>query len=75
MRIITLSSGTRSLISNEEALLLDLIKNQGGSMYKKHMDERQQQVAVNLTQRSVLTRVRSQGKLMYQLCEPHIWRI
>lgn len=75
MRIIELPSGVRHIISNEEALLLDNMKVSQNRMFKKDMDERSQQVARNLTQRSVLTRHTQDGKLVYKLCDPHIWRI
>jgi hypothetical protein len=75
MRIIELPSGVRHIISNEEALLLDQISAAPGHMFKKDLDERSQQVARDLTQRSVLTRHTQDGKLVYKLCDPNIWRI
>lgn len=56
-------------------MLLDQVTQSGGSVSKRELDERAQQVATQLAQRGVLTRCRVKGKLIYKLCEPDIWRI
>lgn len=75
MRIIDLPSGMRCIISNEEALLLDKISDNQGEILKHKLEDREAQVAKELVQRGVLTRVKQDGKLVYKLCDPHIWRI
>jgi len=44
-------------------------------MPKRKMDERQQQLAVDLVKRSVLTRAQEDGKIIYSLPPNDIWRI
>lgn len=75
MRIIDLPSGVRSIISNEEGILLDRLSASDQGVFKHDLEPREQQVAKELTQRGVLTRIKQSGKLMYKLCEPNIWRI
>jgi len=70
VKIVSLPSGI-----NEEQQLIELIQKANGGMLKRKMDERQQQVAVDLVKRSVLTRAQEDGKIIYRLPPNDIWRI
>jgi arginine repressor len=70
-----MNSGLHQVISNEEALLLDVITQAGGHVSKHKLDARQAQVARELTHRQVLTRHKQDGKICYKLPADHTWRI
>jgi hypothetical protein len=75
VKIISLPSGVNTIVSNEEQQLIELLQKSKGSMPKRKMDERQQQLAVDLVKRSVLTRAQEDGKIIYSLPPNDIWRI
>ncbi len=76
MKIIDLTSGIRTAISNEENLLLEKFKNSQGSLFRSELDEREQMLAVELVKKGVLTRTKLQGKINYNLPNTeNIWRI
>lgn len=75
MKILELSSGLRTVVSNEENMVIELIQQNHGLIHKRQLDERQQQVASDLVKRDVLTRTREQGRICYRLPSDPIWRI
>ena len=76
MKFFDLPSGFGILISNEESVLIDKIKQNQGSMAKKSLDTREQMVAAGLVAKDVLTRTRRDGKLYYTIAAvDQIWRI
>lgn len=76
MKIIDLTSGLRTAISNEENLLVEKFKTSHGSLFRSELDEREQMLAVELVKKGVLTRTKLQGKINYNLPNTeNIWRI
>lgn len=76
MKYIHLASGIGTVISNEESILLDQLSKAEGGLARNDLDERQQIVAVNLVKKDVLTRVKRDGTIYYQVPNTaHIWRI
>ena len=75
MKIISLPSGVNTIVSNEEQQLIQLLQGNQDAMLKREMDQRQQQLAVDLVKRSVLTRAKEDGKIIYRLPPNDIWRI
>jgi len=76
MKFFDLPSGFGILISNEESVLIDKIKQNQGCVAKKSLDAREQTVAAGLVAKDVLTRTRRDGKLYYLIAAvDQIWRI
>ena len=76
MKIIDLTSGLRTAISNEENLLLERFKSANGSLLRRELNERERVLAVDLVKKGVLTRTKLQGKIKYNLPNTeNIWRI
>jgi hypothetical protein len=76
LRTAALPNGFWTVISNEESMLADHIKAQGGQVQAKDLDERQRVVANHLVAKGLLTRLKQNNKLCYQLESPdQIWRI
>jgi hypothetical protein len=75
MKMVDLPGGFSTVVSNEEIQLLHLF-DQSPTILKRKLDERQRELARQLSNRGVLTRTTQDGKLAY--CKPslaHIWRI
>jgi len=76
MKIIELGSGLRTVVSNEENLLLCKIRDAGGRLARGQLSERERVLAMDLVKKGVLTRLRAQDKLYYQVDDPDkVWRI
>jgi hypothetical protein len=71
MKFIEISQGLLQPISNEESLVLERVKGSENSICrKKSLNLREQEVARQLCQRGVLTRLHSQGHIYYGYQEP-----
>jgi hypothetical protein len=76
MKVFDLASGVSTLLSNEEHMLVQKIANNGGSMAKHELDDRQKLVAGQLVNHTVLTRCLKKRRICYMLCDQqNIWRI
>jgi hypothetical protein len=76
MKHIELSSGLRTVVSNEENLLLSKIAEAGGEIAKTTLSAREQVLARELVKKSVLTRRKQLDKLYYELDDPSsTWRL
>ena len=76
VKFIDLSNGLRTQISNEESVLIKQIKEHGNSIRKKHLNDRDAQLANDLCKRGVLTRAKVDGKIHYVADDSHsIWRL
>jgi hypothetical protein len=76
VRTAPLPNGFWTVISNEEAQLCDHILKHNGRVAAKNLDERQRVVARHLIGKGLLTRIKDQNTLYYQLESPdQLWRI
>jgi hypothetical protein len=76
VKIRDLSSGLRIQISNEQANLVHKIIQDDNFVQRASLDPREVELANQMVQIGVLTRVRNKGKIHYQadITDP-IWRI
>lgn len=75
MKMVDLPGGFSTVVSNEEILLLQLF-DQCPTILKRKLDERQRELARQLSHRGVLTRTLQDGKIAYHKPSvDHIWRI
>ena len=76
MKFVDLSSGIRTIVSNEENLLIQKIREHNNCIQKKSLNERERQVAKELCHKNVLTRTKNDGNIFYVADDSHnIWRI
>lgn len=75
MKLFALAQGFHTLLSNEEQSLVTKI-DAHEIMLKRHLDEREREVARGLVNKGVLTRLSHNNKLAYQVCSANsIWRM
>jgi hypothetical protein len=68
VRIVELSIGMNTMLSNEQYSLLQKIqKEYDGCVLRKQLNDRDKVVAHQLVHMQVLTRILKQGKICYQL--------
>ena len=65
MKIHDLSSGLRIPLSNAEHDVLLKVQQHDGALPHSSLDEREGQLALELVQKGVLTRLRIKGKICY----------
>jgi len=66
MKFIEIARGILQPISNEESVVLERVKGSENQIcLRKSLNEREQEIARQLCQRGVLTRLQSQGHIYY----------
>ena len=69
MKFIEIKGGWLQHVSNEENIILERVRGHQGPLPKAVLDEREQQLAKNLVNRGLLTRLMVEGKLCFVLNE------
>lgn len=65
MKFLEIDRGWMQPISNEEMVVLQRVRGSDNICAKKNLDEREQEVARQLCQRGILTRVSRDGDIYY----------
>ncbi len=65
MKFVEISGGLLSPVSNEENIILEMVKGHGSPYPKAKMEQRQQELARQLVHRGLLTRIVVEGKLYF----------
>ena len=66
MKFIEIAQGVLQPISNEESVVLERVRgSENGVCLRRALNEREQEIARQLCQRGVLTRLHSQGHIYY----------
>lgn len=65
MKFIEIAGSILQPISNEENILLEKVKEYQKPLPKEQLDEREKEVARQLVNRGILTRIRNQDKLYF----------
>ena len=72
MRFLEINHGWIQPISNEESVVLELVKGNPDQLcMKKQMSLREQEVARQLCNRGILTRLKQDDNIYYGYQEPH----
>tara|TARA_Y100001937_G_C6946846_1_gene252864 strand:- start:303 stop:521 length:219 start_codon:yes stop_codon:yes gene_type:complete len=66
MRFVEFKQGYNTYVSGEETDLIEAIAKRG-QVFKSELSEREQKVASNLTNKSILIRQRTDEKIYYKL--------
>ena len=65
MKFVEITGGILQPVSNEENIVLEMVKGYGSPIPKRELDERQQEIARSLVTRGLLTRFSYNGKLCF----------
>lgn len=65
MKFIEFAGSVLQPVSNEENVLLEKVKEFQNPLPKENLNEREQQLAKQLVNRGILTRIRRQDKLYF----------
>ena len=66
MRYVEFTQGYNTFVSGEEQDLIEAIAEKG-QVLKRELSEREQKVASNLVNKSILIRQRTDGKIFYKI--------
>lgn len=65
MKFIEITGGLMVPVSNDEMLVMEMVRSNNGPLQRSKMDDRQRELARQLVHRGVLDRTRIDGKLCY----------
>lgn len=65
MKFIEITGGLMVPVSNDEMLVMEMVRSNDGPFPSRQLDERQRELARQLVHRGVLDRTRIDGRLCY----------
>jgi hypothetical protein len=67
MKFVEIRGGFLQPVSNEENIILEMVRGHDGPLPKSSLDERENELARQLTSRGLLTRAKIEDKLYYMV--------
>lgn len=65
MKFIEVAGGLLQPVSNEENIIIEQVRGNNGPLPKSVLDHREKEIARNLVNRGLLTRITLEGKLYF----------